>query len=328
MNQRCRALWGGLLSFVAGACAATVNPSTQDAGSPQDRPALTDLTVSPDQTTTDRPVGPFEEHIGSLDATDLDVNATDANATDLVHLDISDRPRADVGVDDVINLDAGPLPADVDPFGPEIPVPPRGRRRLLAGDRFTIVRGGGRTPRAWGAGLLQWFPDASPNAAMQVVEATSDLDRYDYQFGGTVACRVAYQSREFTSPVECWGSNQYGQLTLPSGEPSPALLDGGSAQRPISLYPRSASPGQLIVGHAFVCGTSCWGTMCYRARLLRSVCTDSPMVIASVATPCCAHDGHRVGGHPRGNSVMGIVRPASDSAPRDAHRAVEPVSRS
>jgi len=133
MNQRCRALWGCLLSCVVGACAATVNPSTQDAGSPQDRPALTDLTVSPDQTTTDRPVGPFEEHIGSLDATDLDVNATDANATDLVHLDISDRPRADVRVDDVINLDAGPLPPDVDPFGPEIPVTPRGRRRLLAG---------------------------------------------------------------------------------------------------------------------------------------------------------------------------------------------------
>jgi len=193
-------------------------------------------------------MGPFDDLVGGLDAVEMDADSPDVSTTDLVALDISDRPSADVQVDDVPNLDAGPLPPDVDPFGPEIPVAPRGRRRLLAGDRFTILRGGGRSPHAWGAGFVQWFPDASPNAAMQVVEATPDLDRYDYQFGGTVACRVAYQSRERISAVQCWGDNQYGQLNAPDGQTNPALLDAGSAIRPISLYPRATAPGDLIVG--------------------------------------------------------------------------------
>ena len=61
MNQRCRALWGCLLSCVVGACAATVDPSTQDAGSSQDRPAPSDLIISTDHTTSDRAMGPFDD---------------------------------------------------------------------------------------------------------------------------------------------------------------------------------------------------------------------------------------------------------------------------
>jgi hypothetical protein len=110
---------------------------------------------------------------------------------------------------------------------------------------------------------------------------------------------------------------------------NPTRLDNELRAEALDYHDRQ--PYSVLVALVFVPRDSCTdgdATNCYRARLLMSVCTDSPMVIASMATPRCAHDGHRVGGHPRGDSVMGIVRPASDSAPRDAHRAVEPVSRS
>lgn len=234
MNERCRVLWGGILMSFVAACAAKVQPSALDAGPPQDRPALVDDMVLQDQPTNEVFDGGVEDQPAGTD--------------------VVDSPRVDIQVFDTMDLDAGPLPPDVDPFGPEIPVTRRAVRRLLAGDRFTILRGGGRAPRAWGGGLLRWFPDASAESAMRVVDADPDLDRYDYQFGGTVSCRTEYQPRRPPANPECWGEDTYGQLLG-------RAPDGGAA-RPISMYPESASAGELIVGHAFVCGSSsCWGTM-------------------------------------------------------------------
>ena len=67
---------------------------------------------------------------------------------------------------------------------------------------------------------------------------------------------------------------------------------------------------------------------CYRARRLRSSRTDSSMVFARASTPCRARDGHRVRRRTHGTSVMDIARHAGGSPCRDAHRAVEAVSRS
>ena len=108
MNQRYRVLWGSVLMCFVVACAAKVTPSAFDADPPQDRPALVD-----DNVLYDRPT----------EAVD-DGGVEDQPAVS----DVMESPRVDIQVFDTLDLDAGPLPPDVDPFGPEIPVTRRAVR--------------------------------------------------------------------------------------------------------------------------------------------------------------------------------------------------------